>query len=98
MYEKIFKNLKNLKESIFEILQNSRFLHLSNIASILEDTFGIIDDRYQTGLLKEFVPFYNEFTHNLDKSNECRYEDDVFLIFIEFNGIYDSYIYIYKKY
>ena len=97
-YEKKFKNLKNLKESIFEILQNSRFLHLSNIAAILEDTFGIIDDRYQTGLLKEFVPFYNEFTHNLDKSNECRYEDDVFLIFIEFNGIYDSYIYIYKKY
>ena len=96
--EKKFKNLKNLKESTFEILQDSRFLHLSNIASILEDTFGIIDDRYQTGLLKEFVPFYNEFTHNLDKSNECRYEDDVFLIFIEFNGIYDSYIYIYKKF
>ena len=94
--DKVFKNTQHLRETFFQILKDSRFLHLSDIGPVLEETLDFIN-RKSDKLIKNFIPFYNEFIINLENTNECKYEDNIFVIFIEFNGIYDSHIYIFQK-
>ena len=94
--DKVFKNTQHLRETFFQILKDSKFLHLSDIGPVLEETLDFIN-RKSDKLIKNFIPFYNEFIINLENTNECKYEDNIFVIFIEFNGIYDSHIYIFQK-
>ena len=95
--DKKFKDTNSLKKYFVEILKNPKFLHLSDISTIVDDELDIIEKNNENLLSVKLTPFYNEFTKSLNAQREYQYEDHLFKIFIEFNGIYDSHIRIYKK-
>ena len=95
--DKKFKDTDSLKKSFVEILKNPKFLHLSDMSTIVDDEFDSVENYSENSLSKKLTPFYNEFTKNLNSYKEYQYEDHLFKILIEFNGIYESHIRVYKK-
>ena len=50
-----------------------------SVTEFIETNFSDIEE-IEDKLIKKFTPFYNEFIINLENRKECRYEDNIFII------------------
>lgn len=95
--EKKFSFLPELYKELFEIMSGTNLFHLTQMAPIFKETYYLMETGYINQKEQPHIaPFYTEL-HNLKKFNEFKYEDEKFIIFIEYNKSYDSYIYIFEK-
>lgn len=95
--KKTFNNLPELYNELFEIISKTNLFYLTQMAPIFKEAYNLMESGYINQKEQPHIaPFYKEL-HNLKKINEFKYEDEKFAIFIEYNGKYDSYIYIFEK-
>lgn len=95
--KKKFSSLPELYKELFEIMTGTNLFHLTQMAPIFKETYYLMETGYINQKEQSHTaPFYKEL-HNLKKFNEFKYEDEKFIIFIEYNKNYDSFIYIFEK-
>ena len=95
--EKRFDSFPELYENLFEIMSGTNLFHLTQMAPIFRETYNLMESGYINQKEQpKIAPFYKELL-NLKSFNEFKYEDEKFIIFIEYNKNYDSFIYIFEK-
>jgi hypothetical protein len=96
-FEKRFDSFPELYENLFEIMSGTNLFHLTQMAPIFRETYNLMESGYINQKEQpKIAPFYKELL-NLKSFNEFKYEDEKFIIFIEYNKNYDSFIYIFEK-
>lgn len=95
--EKRFPSLPELYENLFEIMSGTNLFHLTQMTPIFREAYNLMESGYINQKEQpKIAPFYKELL-NLKSFNEFKYEDEKFIIFIEYNKNYDSFIYIFEK-
>ncbi|MCP1223922.1 replication initiation protein [Sebaldella sp. S0638] len=95
--KKSFHSLPELYENLFEIISGTNLFHLTQMAPIFREAYDLMESGYINQKEQpKIAPFYKELL-NLKSFNEFKYEDEKFIIFIEYNKNYDSFIYIFEK-
>ena len=95
--KKTFINLPQLYNELFEIISGMNLFYLTQMAPIFKEAYKLMESGYINQKEQpQIAPFYEEL-YNLKKINEFKYEDEKFAIFIEYNGKYNSFIYIVEK-
>ena len=95
--KKTFTNLPELYNELFEIISKMNLFYLTQMAPIFKEAYKLMESGYINQKEQpQIAPFYEEL-YNLKKINEFKYEDEKFAIFIEYNGKYESFIYIFEK-
>jgi plasmid replication initiation protein len=95
--EKRFPTLPELYENLFEIMSGTNLFHLTQMAPIFREAYNLMETGYINQKEQpKIAPFYKELL-NLKSFNEFKYEDEKFIIFIEYNKNYDSFIYIFER-
>ena len=95
--EKRFDSLPELYENLFEIMSGTNLFHLTQMTPIFREAYNLMESGYINQKEQpKIAPFYKELL-NLKSFNEFKYEDEKFIIFIEYNKNYDSFIYIFEK-